>query len=114
VAEFMELAISLSDLTRDLRKATDQGAAGALLLAEVAGQINGAVISNDASWLSDVRGDITPDKVAMLAMDSRRRVLHVQPISAEERPLAEVVDAIDTLTRASGNLVYAYLQTYDL
>jgi hypothetical protein len=72
------------------------------------------VISQDTGWLDGAGARLTPDQVAMLALDSRRRNLHVQGISAEERPLAEVVDAIDTVTRAASNLAYAYLQTNDL
>jgi hypothetical protein len=109
-----ELGASLGDLVRDLRRATDKGAAGALLLAEVAGNMAGAVIAQDTSWLEGASTNLTPDQVAMFALDSCRRSLHVQGISAEERPLAEVIDAIDTVTRAASNLVYAYLQTNDL
>ncbi len=108
-----QLAISVFHLVKDLRKATDQGGEGALALAQVAGQMGGAVISPDTKWMEDAPAT-SPDQVAMLILDSRRRSIHVQGISADEHVMAQVVDAIDTVTRASSNLIYSYLQTNDL
>jgi hypothetical protein len=108
------LTVSIYHLLSDLRRATAQGARGALALAEMTSRMGGAVITPDAAWLNGDASTLTPDQVAMLVLDSRRRSIHVHGISAEERSMGEVVDAIDTVTRASSNLIYAYLQTHDL
>jgi hypothetical protein len=47
--------------------------------------------------------------VASLVLDERRRQLMVQAVSVDEHRLGEVVDAIDCMTRAASNLIYAYL-----
>ncbi|HEY7270377.1 MAG TPA: hypothetical protein VH951_11165 [Dehalococcoidia bacterium] len=108
-----QLAVSIYHLAQDLRKATEQGGEGALALAQVAGQLGGAVIASDTKWMDGARGT-TPDQVAMLILDGRRRAIHVQGISADEHVMAKVVDAVDTVTRASSNLIFSYLQTNDL
>ena len=60
------------------------------------------------------RQGLTPDQVALLVFDTRRRNLYVQGLTADEGAMGSVVDAIDTVTRAASNLIYAYLQTQDL
>lgn len=109
-----ELEIAVHHLMLDLRKATDQGNEGALALAQFAGQIDSAIIANDAKWLNGLAPDVTPDQVAMLVFDQRRRAMYVQGLTADETAMGRVVDAIDTATRAASNLIYAYLQTHDL
>jgi len=108
------VAVAVYQLVQDLRKATDQGNAAALALSRFAGQTGGAVIAGDAKWLNGAGSDLTPDQVAMLVMDSRRRSIYVQGLTADESAMGHVVDAIDTATRAASNLIYAYLQTNDL
>jgi hypothetical protein len=108
------VSVAIHHLMLDLRKATDQGEAGALALAEMAGQIGGAIIAPDAKWLNGSANGLTPDQVAMLVLDSRRRSFYVQGLTADEGSMGRVVDAIDTATRAASNLIFAYLQTHDL
>ena len=108
------VSIAIHHLDQDLRKVTDHGESGALALAQMAGQIGGAVIAADASWLNGAASRLTPDQVAMLVLDSKHRNLYVQGLTADEGAMAQVVDAIDSATRASSNLVFAYLQTHDL
>jgi hypothetical protein len=108
-----QLAIAVHHLMLDLRKATDQGDEAALALAQFAGQAGGAIIANDTKWL-DGAARLTPDQVALLVFDNRRRAIHVQGLSADESVMGNVVDAIDTVTRAASNLIYAYLQAHDL
>jgi hypothetical protein len=109
-----ELEVAVYHLMLDLRKATDQGDEAALALAQFAGQIDSAIIANDAKWLNSVGSDVTPDQVAMLVFDQKRRSVYVQGLTADEKQMGRVVDAIDTATRAASNLIYAYLQTHDL
>jgi hypothetical protein len=109
-----ELAIAVHHLMLDLRKATDQGDEAALALAQFAGQMDSAIIANDAKWLNGMGADVTPDQVAMLVFDQRRRAMYVQGLTADETAMGRVVDGIDTATRAASNLIYAYLQAHDL
>jgi hypothetical protein len=51
--------------------------------------------------------------VASLVLDERRRQLVMQTVSVDEHRLGEVVDAIDCMTRAASNLIYAYLTVAD-
>jgi hypothetical protein len=46
-------------------------------------------------------------------LDERRRQLVVHKVSVDEDRLGEVVDAIDCMTRAASNLIYAYLTVQD-
>jgi hypothetical protein len=108
-----QLAVSIYHLMKDLKKVTEQGGEGALALAQVAGQMRGAIVSADTAWVDGAQ-QTTPDQVAMLILDGRRRSIHVQAISAEEHVMAQVVDAIDSVTRASSNLIYSYLQVNNL
>ncbi len=108
-----QLEIAVHHLTQDIRKATDQGDGAALALAQFAGTAANAVIANDAKWL-DRGQDITPDQVAMLVLDNRRRAIHVQGLTADENAMGQVVNSIDTVTRAASNLIYAYLQSHNL
>jgi len=108
------LSVAIHHLLQDLRKVTAQGESGALALAQMSGQVGGAVIAADAKWLNGAAADLTPDQVALLVLDSRRRSLFVQGLTAEEGAMGQVVDAIDTATRAASNLIYAYLQTNGL
>jgi hypothetical protein len=108
------VSVAFHHLMQDLRKVTDQGELAALALAQFAGQSGAAVLANDARWLQDAGSHITPDQVAMLVLDSKRRSIYVQGLTAEEGAMGEVVDAIDTVTRAASNLIFAYLQVNDL
>jgi hypothetical protein len=111
--EAYSVSVALHHLDQDLRKVTDHGDAGALALAQMSGQIGGAVIAADAKWLDGAAG-LTPDQVAMLVLDSKHRNLYVQGLTADEGAMAQVVDTIDSATRAASNLVFAYLQTHNL
>jgi hypothetical protein len=109
------VSVAIHHLMQDLRKATDQGEAGALALAQMAGQVGGSIIASDAKWLEDASSHgLTPDQVALLVLDTRRRNLYVQGLTADEGAMGRVVDAVDTATRAASNLIFAYLQTQDL
>jgi hypothetical protein len=108
------VSIALHHLTQDLRKVTDHGEPGALALAQMAGQVGGAVIASEAGWLNGAAANLTPDQVVLLVLDSKRRNLYVQGLTADETAMGQVVDAIDSATRAASNLVFAYLQTHDL
>ena len=112
--EAYSVSVAVHHLMLDLRKATAQGEAGALALAQMSEQVGGAIIAPDARWLDGVKTDINPDEVAMLVLDSKRRSFHVQGLTADEGAMGQVVDALDTVTRAASNLIFAYLQTKNL
>ncbi len=106
-----DVALALSAAVRDLRS-TAQRSLSPYLLAELAGQVRGGpALANQTSWLP---GDgLRADQVASLVLDERRRRLVVQAVPVDEHRLAEVIDAIDTMTRAASNLIYAYLTLQD-
>jgi hypothetical protein len=108
--ELYEMQVALHHLVQDLRKATDKDSA--LYLAQFA-SAGSSVIASSSSFLPD-GSSTTPDQVAMLVLDSKRRSLMVQGLTAEEGAMAQVIDAIDTVTRAGSNLIYAYLQSHNL
>lgn len=103
--EARELTRALEALVRDLR-ATAKRSSSALLLGELSAK-SGAALAAQASWLGN--GSMRPDQVASLVLDERRRQLVVQTVSVDEHRLGEVVDAIDCMTRAASNMIYAYL-----
>jgi hypothetical protein len=112
--ETYSVSVAVHHLMLDLRKATEHGEAGALALAQLSEQVGGAIIAPDARWLNGDAKDLNPDEVAMLVMDSKRRSFYVQGLTADEGAMGQVVDALDTVTRAASNLIFAYLQTKDL
>jgi hypothetical protein len=46
-------------------------------------------------------------------LDERRRQLVLRAVPVDEHQLGEVVDAIDCMTRASSNMIYAFLTVAD-
>lgn len=108
-AETREMTRALEALVRDLRT-TAKRSSSALLLGELSAK-SGAALAAQASWLGN--GPIRPDQVASLVLDERRRQLVVQTVSVDEHRLGEVVDAIDCMTRAASNMIYAYLTVVD-
>lgn len=109
-----EVSIAVYHLVQDLRKATDAGSEAALALAQFAGQASGSMIASEASWLTETPREMTPDQVALLILDDKRRSIYVQGLTADEASMGQVIDMIDTATRAASNLIYAYLQTNNL
>jgi hypothetical protein len=112
--EAYSLSVSIHQLLQELRKATDMSGPGALALAQIAGQVENAVMTGDVEWLNGSASRLTPDQVALLILDPRTRSLYVQGLTADENAMGRVVDAIDTVTRASSNLIFSYLQTNNL
>jgi len=112
-ADARELSGALTALVRDLR-ATGERAGSALLLSELAGQVRaGPALASKSAWLGRSVEGLRADQVASLVLDERRRQLVVQAVSVDEDRLGEVVDAIDCMTRAASNLIYAYLTVQD-
>ena len=106
-----DLTGALQSLLLDLRT-TAQRSDASWLLAELAGQVRGGPALGDrSSWLP--KSSLRPDQVASLVLDERRRQIVVQAVPVDEHRLAEVVDAIDCMTSASSNLIYAYLTVQD-
>ena len=114
------LSVAIESLLRDLRT-TAQRSSSALLLSELSGQMRGGpALTDRPSWLaegapSNLRqaAGWRPDQVASLVLDERRRQLVLRAVPVEEHQLGDVVDAIDCMTRASSNLIYAYLTICD-
>jgi hypothetical protein len=109
---------AIESLLRDLRT-TAERSSSALLLSELAGQMqSGPALTDRPSWLfatsdREPAGGWRPDHVASLVLDERKRQLVLRAIPVDEHQLGEVVDAIDCMTRASSNMIYAYLTVQD-
>lgn len=109
-----ELSVAVEALVRDLRTTVERPERAALL-SELAGQASatasplGPSLAR-AGWLTD---DLQAHQVASLALDEGRRRLLVRAVPVDEHRLAEVIDAIDCMTRAASNLIYAYLTVQD-
>ncbi len=112
--EAYQVAVAIYHLVQDLRKATDRGGPAAEALAQLNQNLGSALISENARWMTGVGPGLSPDQVAMLVLDARKQAFTVQGLSADERVMEHVVDAITTVTRASSNLIFAYLQTNNL
>ena len=110
-AQARELSLALTTLVRDLR-ATGRRSASALLLSELAGQVRGGPALTGRSLPADELA-LRPDQVASLVLDEQRRTLALRPVSVDEDQLGAIVDAIDCMTRASSNLIYAFLTVRD-
>ncbi len=111
VKDARTLSTAIDSLLRDLRT-TAQRSSSALLLSELSGQMQGGpALTDRPSWLAE--GALRPDQVASLVLDERRRQLVLRAVPVDEDQLGEVVDAIDCMTRASSNLIYAYLTIAD-
>ena len=106
-----EVATALRTAVHDLR-ATAQRPGASGLLGELAGQVrSGPALAGQTSWLP--QDGLRPDQVASLVLDERKRQLVVRAVPVDEHRLAEVVDAIDCITSAASNLIYAYLTVQD-
>jgi hypothetical protein len=110
-AQARELSTAVGSLLRDLR-ATGARGSSAALLSELAGQVRGGPALTGRSLRADENG-LRPDQVASLVLDERRRSLVLQAVSVDEHQLGTIVDAIDCMTRAASNLIYAYLTVQD-
>ena len=105
------LSGAIDALLRDLRTTAERNSS-ALLLSELSGQVRGGpALTDRPSWLAE--GAMRPDQVATLVLDERRRQLVLRAVPVDEHQLGEVVDAIDCMTRASSNMIYAFLTVAD-
>ncbi|HEY8172453.1 MAG TPA: hypothetical protein VIH21_05150 [Dehalococcoidia bacterium] len=105
------LSGALDALLRDLRTTAERNSS-ALLLSELSGQVRGGpALTDRPSWLAE--GAMRPDQVATLVLDQQRRQFVLRAVPVDEHQLGEVVDAIDCMTRASSNMIYAFLTVAD-
>lgn len=116
-ADAQSLSGAIDALLRDLRTTAERNSS-ALLLSELAGQMRGGpALTDQPSWLAE--GDPStgtgwrPDQIATLVLDEQRRQLVLRAVPVDEHKLGEVVDAIDCMTRASSNMIYAFLTVAD-
>jgi hypothetical protein len=99
---------ALSDLRR-LQGLRDLGERALVLAADHFRA--GTVLAGRTQWLAGRELDAV--QVASIAMDARRGRLDVAALRVDEERLAQVVDAIDVMTRLARNLTYAFVTLYD-
>ncbi len=66
-----------------------------------------AQLVSQARWIPDA--DLAAHEVGAMAVDYQRRKLALRRLSIDESEIGEMLTAIDTLSRAAGDLAYAYL-----
>ncbi len=71
----------------------------------------GTVLAGRTDWLAG--RELSAVQVASIALDARRGRLDVAALRVDEERLAQVVDAIDVMTRLARNLTYAFVTLYD-
>jgi hypothetical protein len=57
--------------------------------------------------------ELSPAQVASVALDARRGRLDIAALRVDEERLAQVVDAIDVMTRLARNLTYAFVTLHE-
>lgn len=106
--EKAELFRILRDCERDIGRLADYQEIGESALVRASDQMRSVfALSDELPW--GEHGMLAADKVATLALDVRRGRISLDALSIEEHHLAEVVDAIDVMTRLSRNIIYAFL-----
>ncbi|MFN8558159.1 MAG: hypothetical protein U0531_12740 [Dehalococcoidia bacterium] len=85
---------------------------GERALALAADHFGGAgALAGRTEWLAG--RELAPGQVASVALDPRRGRLDIAALRVDEERLAQVVDAIDVMTRLARNLAYAFMSIYD-
>lgn len=103
-----DLGKAVTQMLGDLKRAGGLGESAALALADASGERRGgAALLQQSTWLDNV--GLRPDQVASVTIDDRRRTINITAISVDEKRMQNVISAIDAMTNASANLVYATL-----
>lgn len=71
----------------------------------------GVTLADRTGWLAG--RELSPGQVASVAMDARRGRLDIAALRVDEERLAQVVDAIDVITRLSRNVIYAFVNLHE-
>ncbi len=103
---------ALHEAVADLARLRDFRALGERALALAADHFRGGVaLMSRTEWLAG--REISPAQVASVALDAHRGRLDIAALRVDEERLAQVVDAIDVMTRLTRNLVYAFVQVHE-
>jgi hypothetical protein len=110
-SDVKHLSRALDQLVYDLQYTTRVGESGVLALAQMAGaDTGGPALVHQSAWLDNV--GLRGDQVAAIALDAKRRTVNLTAIAVDEKKLEHVVSAINAMTRAAENLIYATLTMY--
>jgi len=63
-------------------------------------------VTSHSSWLRD--GSLAANEVGTMILDYKRRRIALNSLTVDEGELNRMLDAIDTLSQAAGDLAYAY------
>ena len=86
----------------------DQG----VLLELADGLKSSSALAHKLDWLPERR--MNPDQVALVVLNSRRRVVLAHALSVHEPQLEVFIDAIDKITAASRDAIWLYLHMRDV
>jgi hypothetical protein len=105
-----DLARALNQLAFDLAYASNVGETAALALAQFAGDKSRRALVQQSRWLDAV--GLRPHQVASLSVDAKRRTVHVNAVSVDEKKLEGVIAHINAITRAAENMIYGVLSLH--
>jgi len=109
--EMREVRQALLALLADFTRLTDYAEIGRRALGAASRRLLGPVgLTEQTEWLTERR--LGPAQVAALTLDREERRLDVNVLSIEEETLGNVVDGIETLTRLTRNLVFAFVSLH--
>ncbi len=72
---------------------------------------NGVTLAERTGWLAG--RELSPTQVAAIAMDTRSGRIDIAALRVDEERLAQVVDAIDVMTRLTRNIIHAFVHTHE-
>lgn len=103
---------ALRDALADLARLSEFRDLGERALVLAAGHFAGAAaLADRTAWLAG--RELSAGQVASVALDARRGRLDIAALRVDEERLAQVVDAIDVMTRLARNLTYAFVTLHE-
>lgn len=103
---------SLGEAMTDLARLREYRGLGERALALAADHFRGGMaLASRTEWLAG-RG-LSAVQVASVALDARHGRLDIAALRVDEERLAQIVDAIDVMTRLARNLTYAFVQLHE-
>lgn len=109
--ERRQVAAALTDALADLDRLLEFQAVGEQALVSAARRLGGPMaLADQTSWLSGRRLD--PGQVAALVLNRERSGVEINLLGTDEDTLGAVVDGIDTLTRLTRNVIFAFVSLH--
>jgi len=106
-----QVAAALAEALVDLDRVLDFQVVGEQALVSAARRLGGPMaLADQTNWLSGTR--LIPGQVAALALNRERSGVEVNLLNTDEGTLGAVVDGIDTMTRLTRNVIFAFVSLH--